>query len=1005
MVDSSYPKDRDHGREVPEDDPLMELSRIIGFDRPDADKEPHEDAHSDLALDLERELLGTYDSGREEADIRQPIADVPELDSVDDVDEELDFALGDEFAAAFEQELGAVDAGADDTDAAQEAELSELMDVLGDGGSAAKSDSETVADELGALVAADPVQEAAAPDFAEEQEFSEPEPEPRIETDLEPEPEAPAMVAAQSELQAAPHVPAALSLEEELAALLGGSEAPASQVSDVASSDVTPSQEDEASWIDAAASQAGDEALPELVASQEPAAFEPVGESMMRHRSVFGRSTSFGASPFARSEAAASTAEVAAYGPVAPEETSHDPVNAEDADFAAPETEQEPVVVGDLSAFDEATSGIDTAFDDIAPVDEPVSDHSEMTAAEDEHQAVGYEAATVDASLEEPPTAEDMAPAWDNVEFDLTLDELDQIDADNDHPSDDAAAASAIDDDTRPSADTVAFAEDEGHAMGTVDANASVYGSGNGAFAPAIETMQVPEKSVEATAPLDLPEVHFAEDEPANAGLSDLESEFAEVFATLEADQMPAYGGQTTASQDNAQDEFYARAYHHVDAKPSSDEGGIGAASVGSVAAAAVSYGLRGQSTASGFGKAQEGSIPWNEWRTPSAPADPAAEDDDLDIPPMAQGEQKMHRGRGRGIAIAVIGGIVVLGAAGAYAFLSRGGSSGGAPVVVRADTSPVKVKPGEAGGAAVPNQDKAVYARAEGEQQPMPEQKALVNDTETPVTLPPAIETGKSEARIDPATADNSTAPANDEVLAMKPRRVRTVIVKPDGTIVQPEPEPVTQTASSAPAQPSAAPDAVQSPANQAGTPTIASLASQGAVDSQPPVPATTSPAASQAPGISTTTPPAQAPVAVKTETASAEASTVAAESKPVLPSGSKVPIPVIPPVVPSRPASQPMTVVGTTGGAAAPRVASAGGYAVQIASQPTAEAAQQSYANLARRYSKVLAGRGVDIQQADIPNKGTYYRVRIPAASKDEAVSICTDYKAAGGSCFVTH
>ena len=109
-------------------------------------------------------------------------------------------------------------------------------------------------------------------------------------------------------------------------------------------------------------------------------------------------------------------------------------------------------------------------------------------------------------------------------------------------------------------------------------------------------------------------------------------------------------------------------------------------------------------------------------------------------------------------------------------------------------------------------------------------------------------------------------------------------------------------------------------------------------------------------------------------------------------------------------------MTVIGSTGGSQAEtkpqQVASAataggaaGGYAVQIASQPTAEAAQKTYDNLARRYSQVLAGRGVDIQRADITGKGTYYRVRVPAASKDDAIAICTQYKSAGGSCYVTH
>ncbi|KYB45591.1 hypothetical protein AB664_37515 [Brucella anthropi] len=90
----------------------------------------------------------------------------------------------------------------------------------------------------------------------------------------------------------------------------------------------------------------------------------------------------------------------------------------------------------------------------------------------------------------------------------------------------------------------------------------------------------------------------------------------------------------------------------------------------------------------------------------------------------------------------------------------------------------------------------------------------------------------------------------------------------------------------------------------------------------------------------------------------------------------------------------------------AAAPQVASAagaGGYFIQIASQPSAELAQKSYANMAQRYGSVIGGRAVDIKRADIPNKGTYYRVRVQAGSKDDASALCGLLKTAGGSCFV--
>jgi hypothetical protein len=80
------------------------------------------------------------------------------------------------------------------------------------------------------------------------------------------------------------------------------------------------------------------------------------------------------------------------------------------------------------------------------------------------------------------------------------------------------------------------------------------------------------------------------------------------------------------------------------------------------------------------------------------------------------------------------------------------------------------------------------------------------------------------------------------------------------------------------------------------------------------------------------------------------------------------------------------------------------AGSWSVQIASQPSADSAKSTYQALAQRYASVLGGRGVNIVKADIEGKGTYWRVRVPAKSRDDAVSLCTSYKAAGGTCFVS-
>ncbi|PLT84168.1 hypothetical protein BMJ34_35975, partial [Sinorhizobium medicae] len=80
------------------------------------------------------------------------------------------------------------------------------------------------------------------------------------------------------------------------------------------------------------------------------------------------------------------------------------------------------------------------------------------------------------------------------------------------------------------------------------------------------------------------------------------------------------------------------------------------------------------------------------------------------------------------------------------------------------------------------------------------------------------------------------------------------------------------------------------------------------------------------------------------------------------------------------------------------------AGSYVIQIASLPSEAEAQKSYNNLSSRYASVIGGRGVDIRKAEIAGKGTYYRVRIPVGTREEANSLCSRYKSAGGSCLVT-
>lgn len=347
---------------------------------------------------------------------------------------------------------------------------------------------------------------------------------------------------------------------------------------------------------------------------------------------------------------------------------------------------------------------------------------------------------------------------------------------------------------------------------------------------------------------------------------------------------------------------------------------------------------------------------------------------------------------------------VAILGLSG-YAFYASQGSKltgDGGPVVIAADTQPVKVAPENPGGKIVPNQDKAVYDRVATGTLDAPKQPSLISSDEQPVdvvqktleTLPMETEgegiesastpVGETEdARLLPQQV--AAASAGQDQLAVMPRKVKTMVVRPDGTLVEQIKE-VPAKAGQVPVTSVKTEKVPAAPALAEPTKTAATSASQ-------PVAAPVSAAA---------TTPAVAP---PTTTASTQTNKTQA------------------PIPGARPAEQPVKVVAAvtdqgairaaaspaaTAAAAVPPAASqtggAGGYYLQVASLPSEADAQKSYKNLSAKFGNIIAGRGVDIAKAEIAGKGTFYRVRIPAgSSKDEAAALCEKLRAAGGSCLI--
>jgi hypothetical protein len=421
-----------------------------------------------------------------------------------------------------------------------------------------------------------------------------------------------------------------------------------------------------------------------------------------------------------------------------------------------------------------------------------------------------------------------------------------------------------------------------------------------------------------------------------------------------------------------------------------------------------------------------------------------------LDVPHASKPVERTSSARSYLVA-AGLGALALVGGIGAYAW-TRGpdtGSTAAAPVVLKADNQPVKIAPENPGGKVVPNQDIAVYDKVAGAEQTSGEpQKVLVSKTEeavdlaekatTRVVLPgpsapdpasaePAQETAKAEDRAPAATAED-VSPAQAEIASVAAKKVRTMVVKSDGSLVE---RPV-ETAAAEPQ--TSEEDLMKSmadaavPATKVQTKPVKATEEVGAVAKADPV---AEPAAEPVIAAAAPVEPEAAAVA---ETP--EAAAVAEPVQPAKPAVKTVKTKKITqkqvkqeqpqqvaaatniPLVDARPSDQPVNIVAKTGKTpsapapadvsdavvAAPSApASGGSYVIQIASAPSPDQAQSTYASLNRKFGKIIGGRDMNIQKADIPGKGTFYRVRITAGSKKEAAALCAKYKSAGGQCLV--
>ncbi len=250
-------------------------------------------------------------------------------------------------------------------------------------------------------------------------------------------------------------------------------------------------------------------------------------------------------------------------------------------------------------------------------------------------------------------------------------------------------------------------------------------------------------------------------------------------------------------------------------------------------------------------------------------------------------------------------------------------------------------------------------------------------------------------------------TVPASSDE-GFGPRKVRTVVVRPDGTIVssqasapgdaaaaQPSVAAATGPASPAPA-PAAVeplPPATTTPPVDPNNDTLAIAGANGGVDAN---------------GELKITPMAGATGAMDGgDQAAADGPT--ATPAPAAPAANRPST-----VVATREPSQAIEITPAPRAAAAPSPSpapaqtaalAASGMLVQVSSQRSEDAARATFRDLQARYPSILGSYQVNIQRADLGDRGVFYRARVGPFSSSDAQRLCDDLKAAGGDCILAH
>ncbi len=370
---------------------------------------------------------------------------------------------------------------------------------------------------------------------------------------------------------------------------------------------------------------------------------------------------------------------------------------------------------------------------------------------------------------------------------------------------------------------------------------------------------------------------------------------------------------------------------------------------------------------------------------------------------PRVSVDVETQAGRGGGMrkglmAVASIAAVFVV-SGGGFVLLDVGGTGEDAtpPPIIRADASPMKEVPPPS---AQPKNDTAKVFSPQQASQPVDGEKMVQREDAAVTPLPPA---------------SSDTDSVKSSVFDVNPtKKVRTVIVRPDGSIIQRGGDDTT-----APAQPRLVSGSTVRNSNPNNTDNTTPVPGAGQWD---PLPGETQ-------SVNLQDAFANAPVATRTRTRNTLLGVgVVPQSKPFVVasantgsgtgrSGALSPRQSLP-TSPARNAPLNLTANRNTRTAAVnpQRIAPTpipgegvigeipgGTYIVQVASVRTVNDAHVQIRSYNRRYPDLMALVTPVITRADLGDKGIYYRIQVPFDGSASAKTFCAEFKSSGGDCYV--